>query len=422
MQNQSIDNIIVGTRPFHSDDEVSAAFRKLRHDAPVHWTEPEGYRPFWTLTKYEDIVEIERRSVIFINAPRNVLRTAADEDQVRRLTGGEVDFLRTLTQMDNPEHRKYRDLASASFMPKGIESIKADIAAYADDAIAKLRSLGGRCEFVNDVAMWFPVRVLVKALGLAAAEEPAVLEKTKRLILAQESSEHGQADSATGQEFWDIYNYFSAVCKDRRESPREDLATAIANSTIDGKPISDHEVVSYYLLLVTAGHETTASSLSGGVMLLSRNPAEFKKLRVDPSLIPAAVNEVIRCTTPIKHFFRTATRDFALRGKTIRAGDSVLLHYASGNRDEDVFDEPDRFLVDRDKPARHIGFGSGIHVCLGQHLARLELQSFLSRFVENVQDLELDGSPEHVRSNFLGGLKALPLRYSMAETQIEIVL
>ena len=210
----------------------------------------------------------------------------------------------------------------------------------------------------------------------------------------------------------EMFQYFTALTVSRRENPTEDLASAIANAVIDGEPLSDIDVVSYYLIIAAAGHDTTSATISGGMLALTENPDQRARLAGDLGLMGLATEEMIRWVTPVKAFMRTATEDTAVRGVPIAAGESVLLSYPSANRDEDVFDDPFRFDVTRD-PNKHIAFGYGVHFCLGAALARMEVGSFFSELLPRLESIELAGEPQHVATTFVGGLKHLPIRYSL---------
>jgi cytochrome P450 len=209
-----------------------------------------------------------------------------------------------------------------------------------------------------------------------------------------------------------MFQYFTELTAARRANPTEDLASAIANATIDGEPLSDIETVSYYAIIAAAGHDTSSASISGGMHALVEHPEQLARLRNDPGLMPLAVEEMVRWTTPVKEFMRTAQRDYVIRGVKIAAGESVLLSYVSGNRDEEVFSDPFTFDVGRD-PNRHIAFGYGVHFCLGAALARLEINSFFSELLPRLESVELAGRPDYLATTFVGGLKHLPIRYSL---------
>ena len=210
----------------------------------------------------------------------------------------------------------------------------------------------------------------------------------------------------------DMFGYFTALTAARREHPTEDLASAIANATVDGQPLSDVDTVSYYVIVATAGHDTTSATISGGLHALIENPDQLQRLKDNPELMPLATEEMIRWVTPVKEFMRTAAEDTEVRGIPIAAGESVLLSYPSANRDEEIFDEPFRFDVGRN-PNKHVAFGYGVHFCLGAALARMEVSSFFSELVPRLEAIELTGDPEYIATIFVGGPKHLPIRYSL---------
>jgi cytochrome P450 len=210
----------------------------------------------------------------------------------------------------------------------------------------------------------------------------------------------------------DFFNYFSALTASRRANPTEDLASAIANGRVDGELMSDMDTLSYYVIVTSAGHDTTKDAISGGLLALIQNPDELERLRNNMDLMPTAVEEMIRWSTPVKEFMRTAAEDTTVRGVPIAKGESVYLAYVSGNRDEEVFDEPFRFDIGRD-PNKHVSFGYGVHFCLGAALARMEMNSLFTELIPRLESIELAGKPELSATTFVGGLKHLPIRYSL---------
>jgi hypothetical protein len=210
----------------------------------------------------------------------------------------------------------------------------------------------------------------------------------------------------------DFFSYFGAVTASRRETPTEDLSSAIANATINGEPLTDMDTLSYYVIVASAGHDTTSAGIAGGMLELLKNPGELARLQKDPSLMGTAVEEMIRCVVPVKEFMRTAQADTEVRGVKIAKGESVLLSYVSANRDEEVFDDPMRFDVGRD-PNKHLSFGYGVHFCLGAALARMEINSFFTELIPRIKTIELAGEPELSATIFVGGLKHLPIRCSL---------
>jgi cytochrome P450 len=223
--------------------------------------------------------------------------------------------------------------------------------------------------------------------------------------------QRGQTPEEKLQSALDMLAYFQRLTAVRRDEPGEDLASTIANARVDGELLSDMDAASYYVIIATAGHDTTSSTIAGGMHALIEHPDQLSRLRTDPSLMPLAADEMIRWVTPVKEFMRTATVDYELRGVSIKKGDALLLSYPSANRDEDVFDMPFTFDVGRN-PNRHLAFGFGAHYCLGAVLARMEVAAFFAELVPRLESIELSGAPEWTATTFVGGLKHLPVRYS----------
>ena len=291
MLDMALNNALADHKTYGNVEMQHRLFARLRREDPVHWTEPAGFRPFWTVTKYADIIEIERQADRFINAPRTKLLSVEFESKVREAMNGGPMLVRALPQMDNPDHAKYQKLTHAWFQPR------------------QLRTLSDRME-----------------------------------------------------------------------------------------------------ALASAGHDTTSATIAGGLLALIENPEAMARLQRDGDLIPDAAEEMVRWVSPVKHFFRTAAVDYEIRGKKIKPGDSLFISYPSGNRDEEAFDRPFEFLPDR-SPNRHLGFGFGIHACIGRHLAKAEIVAFFREFFKRVDRVELAGKPAWTETSFLGGVKRLPVRY-----------
>jgi cytochrome P450 len=255
--------------------------------------------------------------------------------------------------------------------------------------------------------------VILSLLGLPEDDFPRMMKLTQEMF-GGDDEEHRRGDSAEDllAVLADFFNYFSALTASRRANPTEDLASAIANGRIDGELLSDMDTLSYYVIIASAGHDTTKDAISGGLLALAENPDQLTRLRDNMDLMPTAVEEMIRWTTPVKEFMRTAAEDTNIRGVPIAKGESVYLAYVSGNRDEDVFEEPFRFDVGRD-PNKHLAFGYGVHFCLGAALARMEMNSLYTELVPRLASIELAGRPELSATTFVGGLKHLPIRYSL---------
>jgi len=419
-----VDDAIVNPDVYATPEDAHALFTILRRDDPLRYMEPEGFRPFWSVTKHADILEIERRSDIFVNSLRTYLSPIEGEEWVKSVTG-DTHLFRTLVDLDDPVHMKLRGLTQAWFMPPNLRKLEARIAEIAKAHVDRMAELGPECDFVKEVAVWYPLRVIMEILGVPASDEPFMLKLTQEIFgpadpdVIAETKRTTDAESYTGGPAVDLFQtaqvlfqYFGALTADRRANPKDDVASIIANGMIDGEPIGEREAMSYYVIIATAGHDTTSSTASSGLLQLIKNPDQMAKLKADLSLMPNAVEEMIRWSTPVMHFMRTATEDYELRGKTIRAGEAVCLHYPSGNRDEEVFDNPFAFRVDRDVK-KQVAFGSGVHLCLGMHLARMEIRALFTELLPRLHEIELAGEPRSSRSNFVSGLKAMPVRYRM---------
>ena len=411
MDDRAIRQAVANPRTYVDQPAYDALFAGLRRRSPVHWAEPDGYRPFWLVTRHADIMEIERQNDRFVNEPRLILSTVGDERRLATAIASKT-ALRTLVNMDNPDHRLFRAIAQAWFMPPNLQKIEARVAALAREFVDRMAALDGECDFARDVANWYPLRVIMTILGVPAEDEPLMLRLTQELLGS--SDPDMRRSGARRGTYQDFHAYFAEVTADRRRHPRDDVASVIANAVIDGKPIGEREAMSYYVIIATAGHDTTSSTTAGGLLALLQHPEALARLRAEPSLLATAVEEMVRWVSPVKHFFRTATEDYVLRGQNIKAGDSLMMCYPSGNRDEEVFSDPFRFQIDR-SPNRHLAFGFGPHLCLGMHLARLEIRAFFRELLPRLDHIELAGEPAWVEANFVNGLKRMPVRYTMTK-------
>ena len=392
---------------YADERRLHAALTHLRRNAPVSWVEVPDYRPFWAITTYADIMDIERENMLFTNWPRPVLTTAAGDEQQAAIG------VRTLIHLDDPQHRVVRAIGSDWFRPKAMRALKVRVDELAKGYVDKMMAEGPECDFVQQVAVNYPLYVIMSLLGLPEADFPRMLKLTQELFGSDDSEfKRGSTNEDQLPALLDMFQYFNAVTASRREHPTEDLASAIANARIGGEPLSDIDTVSYYLIVATAGHDTTSATISGGLHALIENPDQLQRLGENLDLMPLATEEMIRWVTPVKEFMRTAAEDTTLRGVPIAAGESVLLSYVSGNRDEDVFEDPFRFDVGRD-PNKHLAFGYGVHFCLGAALARMEVNSFFTELLPRMKSLELTGAPQFVATTFVGGLKHLPVRYQL---------
>ncbi|MEQ8859007.1 MAG: cytochrome P450 [Pseudomonadales bacterium] len=408
-----LDKRIVDPAAWADEAGMHAWFRWLRANDPLHWTAPDDFEPFWSVTKYQDIKEVEGKKSVFINDPRPTLAPRGLTEMVQAITGRR-HLVRSLVQMDDPDHTRYRMLTQGWFMGTNLKKLEGRVADLARLYVDRLGELGGECDFVRDVAIWYPLRVIMEILGVPEEDEALMLKLTQELF---GSSDPDNQRSFEPEDFFkvveDFERYFADLSARRRAHPTDDAASLIANARIDGEPIPELETNGYYTIIATAGHDTTSASTAGGLLALLENPEQMRRLRGDvDALLPTAIDEMIRWVTPVRHFMRTATEDYDLRGQTIRQGQSLALWYPSANRDEEIFDAPFEFRVDR-REAKQLAFGFGAHVCLGQHLARMEMKALYRELLARVKDIELAGEPKYVHSTFVGGLKSLPIRYTM---------
>ena len=404
--------VLADPTAYADEPRLHAALTHLRANVPVAWVDNPPYRPFWAITKHADIMAIERDNDLFLSAPRPLLATAEADDVLKAQQEAGIG-LRTLIHMDDPQHRRVRAIGSDSFRPKAMRDLKVRVDALAKRYVDKMREIGPECDFVEDVAIHYPLYVILSLLGLPESDFPRMLKLTQEMF-GGDVAEHqrGETPEDLLAVLADFFNYFANLTASRRERPTEDLASAIANARIDGEPLTDMDTASYYVIIASAGHDTTKDAITGGLRALIENPGELKRLRASPDLMGTAVEEMIRWTTPVKEFMRTAAADTTVRGVPIAAGESVYLAYVSGNRDEEVFNDPFHFDVGRD-PNKHLAFGYGVHFCLGAALARMEMNSLFSELVPRLRSIELAGEPELSATTFVGGLKHLPIRYSL---------
>ena len=405
----------------YADDRIHDAHTWLRANCPLGWAMPEGYDPFWVVTRHADILEVSRQNDLFHSADQATTLTNKASDVFVRKVTGTPHLVRSLVQMDPPDHLKYRALTQAWFMPGNVKHLEPRIREIARATVDKMLAKGPDLDFVADVALHYPLHVIMEILGVPEEDEGRMLKLTQELfgptdpdtaraIAGMPAEQFAMAMKAVVDDF---EAYFKKISLDRQANPRDDLATVIANAKVDGQPISDRDANGYYMIVAAAGHDTTSSSTAGAIWGLAQNPDELAKVKNDPSLIPSLVDEAIRWTTPVKTFMRSATADAELAGQKIAKDDWMMLCYASGNRDETVFDEPFAFKADR-KPNKQLAFGYGAHLCLGQHLAKLEMRILFEELLPRISSIDLTGPLVQSQSYFVNGPKSLPVRFSYA--------
>jgi cytochrome P450 len=399
--------VFADPQAYADEARLHAALTHLRANSPVSWVDVPDYRPFWAITKHADVMDIERANTLFTNSPRPVLATVEGDEQQAAIG------VSTLIHMDDPQHRAVRAIGGDWFRPKAMRALKVRIDELAKRYVDHMLAAGPECDFVQEVAVNYPLYVIMSMLGIPESDFPRMLKYTQELFGSEDAEfQRGTTKEEQMAVLLEMFQYFNELTASRRENPTEDLASAIANATIDGEPLSDIDTVSYYLIIATAGHDTTSATIAGGLHALIDNPEQRERLRANMDLMPLATEEMVRWVTPVKEFMRTAREDTEVRGVPIAAGESVLLSYVSSNRDEEVFDDPFQFDVGRE-PNKHNAFGYGVHFCLGAALARMEVNSFFTELVPRLDSIELTGDPAHIATIFVGGLKHLPIRYSL---------
>jgi alpha-terpineol hydroxylase len=417
---QDIARIVIAPKSYTDDDVIYPAFQWLRENMPLGVAEVEGYDPIWIVTKHADIRAIELNAKLFHNADHNpILNDRASDAFMRQINGGSTRLISSLTYMDPPEHAAYRNLTQNWFMPGRIAKLEDQIRALARQSVDQLLSFDGECDFVRDFALHYPLRVIMTLFGVPPEDEPRMLKLTQEFFGVHDPEEQRPeiaADPVVAAKMWaatleDFYAYFDDLSAQRRAHPTDDMLSLIANSQVNGAPIPRNEANGYYVAIATAGHDTTSSSTAGGLHGMLLYPENFARLKDDPSLVKGLVDEAIRWTSPVKHFMRNATQDTQVRGQTIRAMDRLMMCYPSGNRDEEVFADPTRFDITR-SPNPHIAFGFGPHMCLGQHLAKLEMRVLFEELLPHLDKIELAADPRMVETNFVGGYKTLPIRFT----------
>ena len=395
-----------------------AAWRVLRKEAPVHWNDRGWGNGFWNITKYEDVIQVSVDPTTFISEAGIILDndgTRMKREQRLREAGGMIMDPRghMMIMTDPPRHTLMRQLVNHGFTHKSVSRMEDQIRDIVTRIIDEV-SERGECDFVLDISRKLPLEVICQLVGVPEGDWEAMFELSNRVIGVDDPEYATATDELTPEEMQqsaEFFQYFMTLIAERREEPKDDVLSILVQAEIGGERLADHELFLFFLLLIVAGNETTRNATSGGMLALIENRDELNKLRENPSLSRSAVEEVVRWTSPVTHFTRRATRDTEIRGVKIGEGEDVCLWYPSANRDEDVFDEPDRFLVDRD-PNPQIAFGKGEHFCLGVNLARLELKVMFEELVRRVPDMELAGPVERLRSNFIGGIKRMPVRFS----------
>jgi len=387
------------------------AFAQLRREAPVYWHE-RNQRGFWAITRYEDALRVYHDPGTF-SSERGI---SLQFDNVIPDQAG-AGMMMILT--DPPRHNKIRQVVSRRFTPRAINAYAPEVRKICDEIIDSVIE-HGQCDFVVDVAGKLPTAAICEMLGIPA-EFRDQMYALGNMSIGTQDPEYNQGRSAmeTGRAAQaEFFSYFARLIDERRKNPGSDLISAFTLGDVDGTRLTDLEILFNCFLLIIGGQETTRNATSGGILAVINHPAQRTRLRDDPSLLPTAIEEFLRWTTPVTHILRTARKDTELRGEKIREGDKIVVWNASANRDEAVFQAADAFDVAR-TPNDHLAFGHGEHFCIGSHLARLEMRVMVDQVMRRMPDLELAGTPERLRSNFVAGIKHMPVRFTPSHALAE---
>jgi cytochrome P450 len=395
-----------------------AAWKILRNEDPVHWQERSWGPGVWHVTKYHDVLGVSVDPATFVSSKGIILdndgRATMREQQLEGATGYADPRGHMMIMTDPPRHTLMRQLVNKGFTHKAVRKLEDYCRNVVTKELDAVAARGGECDFVLDVARKLPLEVICELVGVPEGDWEAMFELSNRVIGFDDPEFAREEITAEQMQMsMDLFNYILSLCQERRDNPRDDVLTQLVNAEIDGQRLMDHEIFLFFLLLIVAGNETTRNATSGGLLALIENPDQWARLRSDPSLVTTAVEEIVRWTSPVTHFTRFATKDTEIRGREIKEGQEVCLWYPSANRDEEVFSNADHFDVGRN-PNDQIAFGKGEHFCLGVNLARLELRVTFEEITKRFGKVELAGEPERLRSNFIGGIKRMPVRFGVA--------
>ena len=420
---------VIDPQSYAEWDGLLDTFDWLRNNRPVARVvaPDDSFDPFWLITRYDDVMQISKDNKTFLNNPRTVVFSGREGiDFARKVTGGSPHLVASLVTFDAPVHPKYRRLTQDWFMPKNLQKMEAEIGALAKSTVGRMVGAAdddGVVDFVSAVAAPYPLHVIMQILGVPEEDEQRMLFLTQQMFGGQDEdlNKSNMADMTPEQitqlvagAVADFTAYFAKLTAEKRANPTEDVASVIANATVDGEPLNDRDMAGYYIIVASAGHDTTSASTAGAMMALAQDPEQFARVKADRSLLSGIVEEAIRWTSPVQHFMRTAAEDTEIGGQKIAKDDWLMINYVAANHDPAQFDNPRKFDASR-SPNRHLAFGAGAHQCLGLHMARLEMRILFNELLDRIETLELAGEPKRAKSTFVGGLKSLPIRYSLSK-------
>ncbi|HEY1974770.1 MAG TPA: cytochrome P450 [Pseudonocardia sp.] len=420
---EEIARAVVLPESYVNEQEITyPAFRWLRENNPLGIARVEGYDPLWIVSKFADIQKVEIDNKTFGVGDQNpILNTQAGDAFFREMTGGSVRNMDVVVYMDPPEHDKIRKIFNPWFRPGNVKRFEDQIRELAKAEVARMMDYDGECDFFVDIGQWYALRAIVTLFGAPMADEQLFMDLSKAFFGGNDPEERRDdvpVDAAAAAKQWastvaDFNRYFERLTLDRRQNPTEDLLSIIANSEVDGELISTDYANGQYIAMVTAGHDTTSATSAATIMQLAAQPDLLRRVAADTSLAGKLVEEGVRWASPVKHFMRVALTDTELRGREIKKGERLMMCFPSGNRDDEAIPNPDVFDIDR-HPNRHLGFGHGAHLCIGQRIARSELQILWEELLPKLKSVELNGEPKYLQTNFVGGIKSMPIKFQKA--------
>ena len=412
---------IIDPKSYSQREIVDAAFTTIRAQHPLDKVELAEFEPFWVVSRHADIKEVERQPDIFRNGEKSTfLSNNEGNGRVKMLTGGEPNLIRSLVSVDGKEHKDLRGIVFPHITPRAVRPMEDTVRAIAREFVDHMLTFEGECDFAKDVAFLYPLRVIMTVLGVPREDEAFMLKLTQELFnnadpeLNRARAELSPEDmlKSLWETTMELEAYFAAVTKKFRDNPTSQINSLIANARIDGEYLNHRQLMGYYIIAATAGHDTTSNTAAGAMWALAERPGLLKALHDDPEQINAFVEESIRWEVPVKHFMRSAVADCEIEGRQIKAGDWLMLSYHSANRDESIWADPFEFRIDREQNPQ-IAFGYGVHVCLGQHLARMEMRILWEELLKRLKSVEMNGQGERTISNFVCGPKHVPIRFAV---------
>ena len=387
------------------DGQPYDLFKRLRHEAPIYWHEESlDFEPgFWALTKHEDIVRVSKDPLTFSSAAGGHLMSMGDPKVVDPYAVAAI--IGNMIGMDPPDHQIYRKMVAPSFTPKAIRNLESDMRQKIRDLLENVEGKG-EFNFVTEISEQLPLWVLCEMMGIPESDRPKIRDLVNNLTDASI-----QQDPENSFQIWvnymELFKMGRDMIEERRKNPTDDLMSVVANTKVEGGELPPELLDGFFLLMVIAGNETTRNTLTGGLMALTENPEERAKLLQDPTLISNATDEMLRWVTSVIYFRRTAMKDTSIRGQDIKAGDKVVMWYGSANRDEDIFPDGHLFRVQRENAKKHLAFGAGEHLCLGNRLGHMQIRILFEELLARFPNIHSTSNPVRIPSNFLAGISEL---------------